>query len=221
MNWLSKFLIGIYRRTALSSVFLVFSAGVVSAQGLSDKPDIERGRAIATQVCAACHGADGNMASAVYPKLAGQHAEYLYKQLVDYKAAAGAPKPARNNPIMAGFAAALSEQDAKNVSAYFAAQKLTPGFAHDREKVALGQKIWRGGLADKGVPACAACHGPTGAGIPTQYPQLAGQTQAYTIAQMQAFQEGSRSNSIQMQTIAARLSAAEIQAVADYIAGLR
>ncbi len=218
MNWLSKFLTGIHKRTVWT---LVFFTGAASAQGLLEKPDVERGRVIATQVCAACHGVDGNIASEVYPKLAGQHADYLYKQLVDYKVAAGASKSARSNLIMAGFAAALSEQDAKNVSAYFASQKSTPGFAHDREKVALGQKIWRGGIADKGVPACAACHGPTGAGIPTQYPHLAGQAQAYTIAQMQAFQEGSRSNSIQMQTIAARLSAAEIQAVADYIAGLR
>ncbi len=195
--------------------------GCVSAQGLPEKPDVERGQAIATQVCAACHGVDGNAVIGAYPKLAGQHAAYLYKQLANYKTANGAPKPLRSNPIMAGFAAALSEQDAKNVSAYFAAQKPTPGFAHDPEKVALGQKIWRAGLAEKGVPACAACHGPAGAGIPNQYPRLAGQIQAYTIDQMNAFQQGTRHNNTSMPMIAARLSATEIQAVADYIAGLR
>lgn len=132
------------------------------------KPDLNRGQTIATQVCAACHGADGNSAGGAYPKLAGQHPEYLVKQLHDFKPAEGKPA-ARSNPIMAGFAGALSDQDMQNVAAYFAAQAPKPGYAHNASTIALGQKIYRGGDAERGVPACAACHGPTGQGIPTQY----------------------------------------------------
>lgn len=182
------------------------------------KPDIARGQATA-QVCATCHGADGNSAGGAYPKLAGQHAEYLVKQLKDFKPQGGKP-PLRNNPIMAGFAATLSDQDMINVAAWFASQTPKPGFAHDAKTVALGQTIWRAGIADKGVPACAACHGPTGQGIPIQYPRLSGQWSEYVVAQLGAFQQGTRNNSDPMRQIAHRLSDDEIKAVADYAAGL-
>ncbi|RQH02906.1 c-type cytochrome [Paraburkholderia dinghuensis] len=183
------------------------------------KPDIARGQAIASQVCAACHGADGNSAGGAYPKLAGQHAEYLVKQLRDFKPQGGKP-PLRNNLIMAGFAAVLSDQDMINVTAWFSSQTPKPGFAHDVKTVALGQTIWRGGIADKGVPACAACHGPTGQGIPIQYPRLSGQWSEYVVAQLNAFQQGTRNNSDPMRQIAHRMSDDEIKAVADYAAGL-
>jgi len=183
------------------------------------KPDVARGQAIAGQVCAACHGADGNSAGGAYPKLAGQHAAYLTKQLRDFKPQGGKP-PLRNNAIMAGFAAALSDQDMINVAAWFASQTPKPGFAHDAKTVPLGQTIWRAGIADKGVPACAACHGPTGQGIPIQYPRLSGQWAEYVVAQLSAFQQGTRNNSDPMRQIAHRLSDDEVKAVADYAAGL-
>ncbi|MGF6725665.1 cbb3-type cytochrome c oxidase subunit III [Paraburkholderia sp. GAS41] len=186
------------------------------------KPDINRGQAIATQVCASCHGADGNSAGGAYPKLAGQHPEYLVKQLMDFKTQPGAKQPARNNAIMAAMAAPLSNQDMVNVAAYFAAQTPKPGYAHNKNTVPLGEKIYRAGNAATAVPACASCHGPTGQGIPVQYPRLSGQWAEYTVAQLNAFTQGpgARNNSDPMHTIASRLSDSDIKAVADYIAGL-
>jgi cbb3-type cytochrome c oxidase subunit III len=211
---------------ALKVLEVVTAAGLLSLAAQTraadtPKPDVNRGQAIATQVCASCHGADGNSAGAAYPKLAGQHEAYLVKQLKDFKAQQGA-KPLRNNAVMAGMAAALSDQDIANVAAYFAAQTPKPGYAHDKQALAVGQKIYRGGIADKGVPACAGCHGPTGQGIPVQYPRLSWQWADYTVAQLKAFQTGpgARNNNEAMHTIASRLSENEIQAVADYIAGL-
>lgn len=192
-----------------------------SAHSAGAQIDLERGRAIAAQVCAACHQGNGSGAAGIAPKLAAQHAEYLYKQLMDYKTKPDAAAPERRSPVMAGFAAALSEQDMRNVAAYFAAQPALPAFAHRPEAVPLGQRIWRRGIEERGVPACAGCHGPAGAGIPVQYPRLAGQWQEDTIEQLEAFQNGARRNSAVMQTIAARLLETEIRAVADYIAGLR
>ncbi|GAB3630080.1 cytochrome C [Pandoraea terrae] len=185
------------------------------------KPDLNRGQAIASQVCASCHGADGNSSGGAYPKLAGQHADYLYKQLADFKVQSGAKAPARNNAIMAGMVGALNDQDMRNVAAFFESQKEKPGFARNKDSVALGQKIFRGGLADKGVPACAACHGPAGAGMPAQYPRLGGQWADYTQAQLVAFRDETRTNNAPMHAVASRLSDKEIKAVADYIAGLR
>jgi cbb3-type cytochrome c oxidase subunit III len=186
------------------------------------KPDVNRGQAIATQVCASCHGADGNSTGGAYPKLAGQHPEYLVKQLMDFKIQPGAKQPARNNAIMAGMAAALSSQDMVNVAAYFAAQTPKPGYAHDKNTVPLGEKIYRAGIVERAVPACASCHGPTGQGIPVQYPSLSGQWAEYTVTQLNAFTQGpgARNNSDPMHTIASRLSDSDIKAVADYIAGL-
>ncbi len=200
--------------------WLMSGAGQAAEVQAPAKPDLNRGQAIASQVCASCHGADGNSTGGAYPKLAGQHAEYLYKQLTEFKAQPG-KTPARNNAIMAGMVAALSEQDMRNVSAYFASQTAKPGAAHNKDTVPLGEKIYRGGLAEKGVPACASCHGPTGAGMPSQYPRLSGQWAEYTAAQLVAFRDETRKNSAPMQTIAARLSDKEIKAVADYVAGLR
>jgi cbb3-type cytochrome c oxidase subunit III len=186
------------------------------------KPDVNRGQAIATQVCASCHGADGNSTGGAYPKLAGQHPEYLVKQLMDFKTQPGAKQPARNNAIMAAMAAPLSNQDMVNVAAYFAAQTPKPGYAHNKNTVPLGEKIYRGGIAERAVPACASCHGPTGQGIPVQYPRLSGQWADYTVTQLNAFTQGpgARNNSDPMHTIASRLSDSDIKAVADYIAGL-
>lgn len=196
---------------------------MVAAQAMAAdqaKPDLARGQAIVTQVCAACHGADGNSASGAYPKLAGQHAEYLVKQLKDFRPQPGGKPAPRDNAIMAGFAGALSDQDMINVAAFFSSQTPKPGFARHAALVPLGQAIWRGGVADRGVPACAACHGPTGQGIPIQFPRLSGQWAEYVAAQLNAFQEGTRNNNDPMRQIAHRLSNDEIKAVADYAAGL-
>lgn len=182
----------------------------------------DKAKSIAGQVCAACHSADGNSTASVNPKLAGQHAEYLNKQLHDFKPQEG-KKPARASAIMAGMAATLSEADMKGVAAFYAGQALTPATASDKALATLGQKIWRGGVAATGVPACAACHGPTGAGMAAQFPRLAGQFAEYTLAQLKAFREGARANDPagMMRGVTARMTDREMRAVAEYAAGLR
>ncbi|MFA7667400.1 MAG: c-type cytochrome [Burkholderiaceae bacterium] len=196
-------------------------AAPLAVQAQNTSPDPAKGQAIVEQVCVACHGVDGNSGTPANPKLASQHYEYLLKQLADYKVAEGAEAAARVDPIMAGFAAMLSEEDMRNVSAYYAAQALKPAAAKNRDYVELGQRIYRAGIADKGVPACSGCHSPNGAGLPAQYPRLHGQYPEYTEAQLVAFRQGHRQNSAEMTTIAERMSDREIQAVSDYIAGLR
>jgi cbb3-type cytochrome c oxidase subunit III len=179
------------------------------------QPDLAKGQAISTQICGACHTADGSRGSPANPIIAGQHPQYLVKQLQEFKSGK------RNNPVMKGFASTLSDDDMRNVAAFYASKSAKPGFAKDKELVRLGERIWRGGIADKMVPACAGCHSPNGAGIPAQFPRLAGQHADYTEAQMNAFRSGLRGNSAQMTAIAARLSDREIRAVSDYVAGLR
>ena len=186
------------------------------------KPDAAKGQAIASQTCAACHAADGNSQIAANPKLAGQFYEYLHKQLVNFKPQ-GSKKAERDNAVMAGMAAPLSAEDMKNVAAYFASQKLKPAAAKDKDLAALGQKIYRGGNLATGVAACAGCHGPAGAGMPAQYPRIAGQFPEYVEAQLKAFRAGARANDPNgmMRSVAARMSDKEIQAVSEYVAGLR
>jgi cytochrome c553 len=186
------------------------------------KPDAAKGQTIASQVCAACHAADGNSQVAANPKLAGQFYEYLHKQLTNFKPQ-GAKKADRDNAVMAGMVANLSPADMKDVAAYYAAQKLKPAAARDKDLAALGQKIYRGGNAASGVAACAGCHGPAGAGIPAQYPRIAGQFPEYLEAQLKAFRAGARANDPNgmMRGVVARMSDRDIQAVAEYAAGLR
>jgi cytochrome c553 len=179
------------------------------------KPDLVKGEASFTAVCAACHGADGNSGTPVNPKLAQQHPEYLVKQLQEFKSGK------RNNAIMKGFASALSDEDMKNIAYWAASKKAKPGFAKDKDLVALGEKIYRGGISDRQIPACASCHSPSGAGLPAQYPRLSGQHADYTIAQLTTFRDGVRKNSLQMTQVSAKLNDREIKAVSDYIAGLR
>lgn len=192
------------------------------AKSAAPKADLAKGQAIVNKVCVACHGADGNSAAPANPKLAGQIPEYLVKQLNDMKADAKG-KSARTAPAMAGFAAALSADDVRDVAAFFAAQKPGVGAAKNKETVVIGQRLWRGGDMSKGVAACAGCHGASGAGVPSQYPRLAGQHAEYTEAQLKAFRAKERGNDPagMMRSIAAKLSDAEIRAVSDYIAGLR
>ncbi len=179
------------------------------------KPDLAKGEASYTAVCAACHGADGNSGSPANPKLAQQHPDYTVKQLQEFKSGK------RANAIMSGMAAALSEDDMKNIAAYVGAKKAQTNFAKDKDLVVLGERIFRGGIADRQVPACAGCHAPNGAGIPSQYPRLAGQHADYTAAQLTAFRDGVRKNNAQMTGVSAKMNDREIKAVSDYIAGLR
>ena len=165
--------------------------------------------------CVACHGAAGNSTITQNPKLAGQHDTYIQKQLHDFKG------PGRNNAVMTGIAKALGEDDVRNIAAFLEQQKPAPGSARNKNTIDLGKKIYRAGIVEKQVPACAGCHGPNGAGIPAQYARVAGQHQDYTIAQLTNFRTGTRANSAQMTAVGKRMSDEEMQAVADYIAGLR
>ena len=165
--------------------------------------------------CVSCHGAAGSSTIAANPKLAGQIENYVYKQLVDFTG------PDRNQPVMTTYAKMLTDGEKRDVAAYLGAQKQKPGAAKNKDTVELGKKIYRGGIADKGVAACASCHGATGNGLPIQYPRLAGQHQDYTVAQLTAFRGGARKNSAPMSVLAKRMSDDEMKAVADYIAGLK
>ena len=196
--------------------FPAFSAGETpAAPPKAAKPDLVKGEASFTAVCAACHGADGNSAIAANPKLSQQHPEYLIKQLQEFKSGK------RNDPVMKGFAMALSDEDMKNIAYWVTAKAAKPGFAKDKALVSLGERIYRGGIADRQIAACAGCHSPNGSGIPAQYPRLSGQHADYTATQLVAFRDGKRGNSLQMTQVAAKLNDREIKAVADYIAGLR
>ena len=186
-----------------------------SGPAAAAKADVAKGQASYAAICAACHGPDGNSAIPANPKLAQQHPQYLAKQLAEFKSGK------RANGVMLGMASALSDDDMKNVAAWLATQKAEPGMAKDKDLVVLGERIYRGGIADRQIPACAGCHSPSGAGIPAQYPRLSGQHAEYTAAQLTAFRDGVRLNNAVMSGVAAKLNDREIKAVADYIAGLR
>jgi cbb3-type cytochrome c oxidase subunit III len=217
---LSRIAVGAFGALFVVIGFGAFTSSPALAEG-KVKADPNKGAQIVQQVCVACHGNDGNGTAPANPKLAGQHHEYLVKQLYNFKPKSAGNEAARANPIMTGFVATLSDEDIENLAAYYSAQTLKPAVAKVKDSVELGQKIFRSGIADKGVPACAGCHGPTGAGIPAQYPRLAGQYAEYTESQLVAFRQGQRKNNAQMSAISEVLSDREIKAVADYIAGLR
>ena len=208
--------------------FFVALLSVSSIAGAADtakvvKADPAKGETIYTNgdaarnipACVSCHGAAGNSSIVQNPKLSAQHEAYTYKQLVNFR------DPERNNPIMTPIAKALTEEEMQNISAWLDKQAAKPGAAKNKATIDLGKKIYRGGIAEKHVPACASCHGANGSGIPAQFARLAGQHQKYTNAQLMAFRAGTRKNSAQMTTIAMRLSDAEMAAVSDYIAGMK
>ena len=201
--------------TAAALAAPVFSAFAAGDAPKAAKPDLVKGEASFTAVCAACHGADGNSAIAANPKLSQQHPEYLVKQLQEFKSGK------RNNAIMKGFATALSDDDMRNIAYWLTSKPAKAGFAKDKDLVAMGERIYRGGIADRQIAACAGCHSPNGAGIPAQYPRLSGQHGDYTVKQLTDFRDGKRGNNNQMRDVAAKLNDREIKAVADYIAGLR
>lgn len=198
-------------------------ASAAEAPAVASKPDPVKGEALFTNgdatrnivACMACHGAAGNSVISQNPKLAGQHAAYLTKQLNNFTG------PTRKNAIMTAMATSLNPADMANVAAYLSLQTPQPGAATNQELMETGKKIYRAGIAAINVPACAGCHSPNGAGIPAQYPRLAGQHQDYIIAQLTSFRNGTRSNSVQMTAISARMTDQEMKAVADYVAGLK
>jgi cytochrome c553 len=200
---------------AFASVLMVGSVVASEAAPKAAKPDLAKGEAIVAGVCAACHAADGNSMIPANPKLAQQHPEYILKQLQEFKSGK------RANPVMMGFAAQLSPEDMRNVAYFVASKTASPGFAKEKETVGLGEKIYRGGIADRQIAACAGCHGPNGSGMPAQYPRLSGQHADYTVSQLTQFRDGVRKNSVQMTQVAAKMNDREIKAVSDYIAGLR
>jgi cytochrome c553 len=193
------------------------------AQAPAPRPDLAKAQSIAKDVCAACHGVDGNSPTAVNPSLAGQPAEYISLQLAHFKAGI------RPNPVMLGMSASLGPDDMKALGVYFSQQKPKGLAAKDPLLVAAGQKLYRGGDAATGLPACASCHAPDGAGIAKNYPRLAGQYADYTYAQLKAFKAGERAadkdgkdvNGRIMATIATRMTDAQMRAVAEYTSGLR
>ncbi|MBC3833561.1 cytochrome c4 [Undibacterium amnicola] len=208
---------------ALAASSLVSVAFASEPAAKPAKADLAKGEALYTNgdaargivACVSCHGASGNSTISINPKLSGQHDAYLVKQLMDFTT------PARNNAVMTTFSKLMTADDMKNVSAYLAVQKPKAGAAKNKDIVNLGQTIYRAGIAEKNIAACAGCHSPNGAGIPAQFPRIAGQHQDYTVAQLTAFRTGVRKNSAQMTTIAKRMSDEEMKAVADYVAGLK
>jgi len=195
---------------------MTFGSSAVWAADVEIKGDANAGKT-KSATCAACHGADGNSTNPEWPKLAGQNAQYIFKQLMDFKA------QKRVNASMAPMVANLTPQDMADLSAYFSSQKGTPGKA-DQAKAQLGSLVFKGGNNATGVAACAACHGPTGSGNPAaNFPALSGHQNTYVKNQLLAFRQGARANDAgkMMQNVANKMSDAEMDAVAEYIAGLQ
>jgi len=176
------------------AIFAVSSIAYANEHAAPAKADPAKGSTLYSNgdaargivACASCHGASGNSTISVNPKLAGQHEAYIAKQLDNFKG------PDRNNAVMTTFAKAMTADDVKNVAAYLSTQKSSGGFAKNKDIVELGKQIYRAGIAEKNVPACAGCHSPNGAGLPAQFPRLAGQHQDYTVAQLTNFRGGVR-----------------------------
>ena len=211
------------RMLLLAALAGTLSRGRGLAQAPAGGPDLDRAQTIAKEVCAACHGADGNSATAVNPSIAGQPAEYITLQLSHFKSGL------RVNPVMQAMAATLQPEEMTALGVYFSRQKPKGLAAKDAALVTAGQKLFRGGDMATGIPACAACHAPNGAGVAKNYPRLAGQYADYTYAQLKAFKAGERGadkdgkdvNGAIMVTVAARMTDAQMKAIAEYTSGLR
>jgi cytochrome c553 len=207
----------------LLGLFLVLGVSSVLAEEMqaaepavaNEATEVRSADQIAQTVCAACHGADGNSVITLNPKLAGQHPEYLLKQLTNFK------EGTRANAVMTGMASGLSAEEMQSLAKYFSSKSIKLGAAKSNGKGSLGEKIYRGGIMATNVPACASCHGANGAGLPKQFPRLAAQHADYTYQQLKTFRTGERANAPMMTAIAVKMTEAEMQAVADYIEGLR
>ena len=212
------------RLLAALAVAFFSSAALAQPAAKSEavKGDPAKAQQIVKEVCAACHGVDGNSAIPANPVIAAQHPPYALKQLVNFKSEGGKPAE-RPSPVMTAIVANLSRDDMANLAAYYGSQKAKPQSARDPELVKLGQDIYRGGILKKGVAACASCHGPNGAGVPAQYPRLAGQHAQYTVEELKKFRSGARANdpNRMMRLVGDKLSDREMAAVAQYIQGLR
>jgi len=214
---------------AVAAFACAVAASPADAQAPKAPAGADRAQQIVTQVCAACHGAEGVSVAPANPHLAAQQAEYIALQLDHFKSGL------RKNPVMTAMAAPLTPDEMKALGVYFSAKKPRAGSARDKTLGELGQKIYRGGNAKTGVPACSSCHLPTGAGMPAQYPRLAGQYADYTYAQLQSFTKGDRGGEVKtadgkaiedsrgriMAAVAAKMSDREMRAVAEYVSGLR
>jgi cytochrome c553 len=200
--------------TGFAGVMSLVYASIAAAQAPAPQADAERGKQIATTVCAACHGANGISAMPANPHLAGQHGGYIAAQLAAFKSGT------RPNAIMQGMAAPLSPDDMRNLGAFYETQEPPQSLARDKALAARGGRIWRTGIKEIGVPACAGCHGAAGAGIPVQYPRLAGQFPELTLGWLKAYATGARPSPV-MGPVAAKLNENDMKAVSEYIAGLR
>ncbi len=207
------------KKRILASLVLVSTTCFFTVSGVAVAGgDAAAGKAKSAS-CGGCHGFDGNSGIAMYPKLAGQNEAYITKQIKDYKA-----NDTRKNAIMLGMVAALSDDDAADIGAYFQSQFLKDAASFDADKAAAGRALYKGGDLPKGIPACQSCHGPNGSGVAgVGYPQLGGQHASYTLAQLKAFKNGSRSNDDKklMRDIVAKLSDDDLEALANYIASLK
>ncbi|MBW7902373.1 MAG: cytochrome c4 [Rhodocyclaceae bacterium] len=210
------------RTTAMAVLLAAALNANATEQAAAPKADPAKGKEIAETICIACHGVDGNSPDPANPNIAGLGADYIYKQLSNFKAPEDGPA-LRDSPIMGGMVAGLSSEDMKNLAAHYSRQKQTPAAAGDETLIAEGRKLWRQGDFARGIPACAGCHGPAGAGLPAQYPRLAGQFKEYTEDQLKKFRLGERANDPEkmMRMIADKMSDRQIKAIAEYAAGLR
>lgn len=198
----------------MAQVYASAALAASPAPSAAAKPDLARGKQLATTVCAACHGAEGISPANANPHLAGQDGGYIAGALAAYKSGA------RPHPIMQGMAAGLAPEDMQALGAYFATLKPPAGLARDAALAKRGQQIWRGGVKGGNVPACAGCHGASGRGIPVQFPRLAGQHPELTYAWLKAFADGTRPHPV-MATVAGKMTDGDMLAVAEYAAGLR
>jgi cytochrome c553 len=212
-----------WRFAFIAATAIASAAAHGQERAAAAQPDLAKAQQIVTQICAACHGTDGNSAAPANPNLAGQGADYITLQLAHFKAGV------RVNATMQAMSATLSDADMRALGAYYAQQKPKGLAAKDPMLVKTAQRLWRGGDTANGVPACAACHSPTGVGIPKNYPRLAGQYADYTYAQLKAFKVGERGadaagkdvNGRVMTAIASKLTDEQMKAIADFAAGLR
>ena len=206
-------------------LFALLIPFIVNAQQVKTEAvyvgDVEKGKQVAGQICAACHAADGNSVIPTNPILAGQHSAYIEKQLHNFQVKNDNKKAMRENAVMLGFASALDDKQISDLAAFYSKQIISPSYAKDEDLALAGETLYRAGDLKNGVPACGSCHGPKGSGIPDQYPRISGQHAEYTKATLLAFKKGMRANNSQMMTISSRMSDEQISAVSEYLAGLR
>ena len=193
-------------------IMLIFSGAQAS--------DAKKGAALAQGLCAACHASDGNSVIPSNPILAGQHYSYLKNQLNYFQVKEGEDSAKRENAVMLGIASGLSSDDIDNLSAYYSQQKIKPSYASNIELAKAGEVVYKGGDDSRGLPSCSSCHGPRGLGIPGQFPRISGQHATYTASTLKSYKNGSRANNNQMMQISSRLTEEQINALAEYLAGL-